>query len=64
MDLFLNGIASFLQNTGIAKIFAATPDTAVQFAGIDFGAIIMIAISCVLIFLAIGKKFELSLIHI
>ncbi len=58
MDLFYNGTVSFLQNTGIAKIFAATEETAVQFAGIDFGAIIMIAISCVLIFLAIGKKFE------
>lgn len=58
MDLFINGITSFLQNTGIAKIFAATEATAVQFAGIDFGSIIMIAIACVLIFLAIGKKFE------
>ena len=51
-------MASFLQNTGIAKIFAATETTAVQFAGIDFGSIIMIAISCLLIYLAIGKKFE------
>ena len=58
MDLFINGITSFLQNTGIAKIFAATEATAVQFAGIDFGSIIMIGIACVLIFLAIGKKFE------
>lgn len=51
-------MASFLQNTGITKIFAATETTAVQFAGIDFGSIIMIAISCLLIYLAIGKKFE------
>lgn len=58
MDLLINGMASFLQNTGIAKIFAATETTAVQFAGIDFGSIIMIAISCLLIYLAIGKKFE------
>ncbi len=58
MELFINGMESFLANTGIAKIFAATETTAIQYAGIDFGAIIMIAISCLLIFLAIGKKFE------
>lgn len=58
MDLLINGMTSFLQNTGIAKIFAATETTAVQFAGIDFGSIIMICISCLLVYLAIGKKFE------
>ncbi len=57
-ELFLNGIESFLSRTGIAQIFAATESSVVQFAGIDFGVIIMIAIACVLIYLAIGKGFE------
>ncbi len=58
MNLFLEGIASFLQSTGIAKIFAATAETPLAFAGIDFGTIVMLAVSCVLIYLAIGKGFE------
>ncbi len=58
MNLFLEGIASFLQSTGIAKIFAATADSPLAFAGIDFGTIVMLAVACVLIYLAIGKGFE------
>lgn len=57
-ELFINGITSFLQNTGVARIFAATPTSAIQFAGIDFGVIIMIIIACILLYLAIVKQFE------
>ncbi len=58
MELFINGITSFLQSTGIAKLFAATAETAVSIGGIDVGSIIMLAVACVLIYLAIGKQFE------
>ena len=55
----MNGIVSFMQSTGLAKLFAATAESsALVYGGIDFGTIIMLAISCVLIYLAIGKKFE------
>ncbi len=58
MNLFIEGITSFIQSTGLAKIFAATAETPLAFAGVDFGTIIMLAVSCVLIYLAIGKEFE------
>ena len=57
-DLFIKGITSFMQSTGVAKIFAATNDSVIQFGGIDFGVIIMIIIACVLLYLAIVKQFE------
>ena len=58
MSLFIEGITSFIQSTGLAKLFAATAETPLAFAGVDFGTIIMLAVSCVLIYLAIGKEFE------
>ncbi len=58
MNLFIEGITSFIQSTGIAKLFAATADTAVAIGGVDIGSIIMLAVACVLIYLAIGKQFE------
>ena len=57
-ELFINGITAFMQSTGIARIFAATESSAIAFAGIDFGVIIMILISFVLLYLAIVKGFE------
>lgn len=57
-DLFIKGITSFMQSTGIARIFAATQNSAIAFAGVDFGTIIMICIACVLLYLAIVKGFE------
>ena len=57
-ELFINGITAFAQNTGIARIFAATESSAIAFAGIDFGVILMILISFVLLYLAIVKGFE------
>ena len=47
-----------MQSTGIARIFAATQNSAIAFAGVDFGTIIMICIACVLLYLAIVKGFE------
>ena len=58
LSLFIEGITSFIQSTGLAKLFAATAETSLAFAGVDFGTIIMLAVSCVLIYLAIGKEFE------
>ncbi len=58
MNLFIEGITSFIQSTGLAKIFAATADTPLAFAGVDFGTIVMLVVACVLIYLAIGKEFE------
>ena len=58
MNLFIEGITSFIQSTGIAKLFAATAETAVAIGGVDVGSIIMLAVACVLIYLAIGKGFE------
>jgi len=58
LNLFVEGITSFVNNTGLAKLFAATESSALAFAGVDFGTIIMLVISCVLIYLAIGKQFE------
>ncbi len=58
MSLFIEGITSFIQSTGLAKLFAATAETSLAFAGVDFGTILMLAVSCVLIYLAIGKEFE------
>ena len=58
LSLFIEGITSFIQSTGLAKLFAATAETPLAFAGVDFGTIIMLAVSCVLIYLAIGKEFE------
>jgi len=57
-NLLIDGIKSFIQSTGLAKLFAATSGTPLAFAGVDFGTIIMLAIACVLIYLAIGKEFE------
>jgi len=58
LDLFLEGITRFINGTGLAKIFTATADTPLAFAGVDFGTILMLVISCLLIYLAIGKEFE------
>lgn len=58
LNLLIEGITSFIQSTGLAKLFAATADTALAFAGVDFGTIIMLAVSCFLIYLAVGKEFE------
>ena len=57
-ELFINGITAFMQSTGIARIFAATEKSAIAYAGIDFGVIIMILIAFVLLYLAIVKGFE------
>ncbi len=57
-ELFINGITSFIQSTGLAKLFAATSETPLAFAGVDFGSIVMLIVACVLIYLAIGKQFE------
>ena len=56
--MLLDSLAAFCQSTGIAKLFAATEGTALAFGGVDFGSLLMIVISCVLIYLAIGKGFE------
>lgn len=58
MNLFIDGITSFINNTGLAKIFAPSAEATLVFAGVDFGTIIMLVIACVLIYLAIGKQFE------
>ena len=58
MNLFIDGITSFIANTGLAKIFAPSEGASLVFAGVDFGTILMLAIACVLIYLAIGKQFE------
>jgi len=58
LNLFIDGITSFINNTGLAKIFAPSAEAALVFAGVDFGTIIMLVIACVLIYLAIGKQFE------
>ncbi len=58
LNLFVEGITSFIQSTGIAKLFAPTAETALAFGGVDIGTIIMLGIACVLIYLAIGKQFE------
>ncbi len=55
------GIVSFMQTTGIAKMFAPDASIAGQWfcaGGINWGAIIMICVACVLVYLAIGKGFE------
>lgn len=57
-DLFIKGITSFMQSTGIARIFAATDKSAIAFAGVDFGTVIMICIACILLYLAIVRGFE------
>jgi len=58
LNLFIDGITSFINNTGLAKIFAPSAEAALVFAGVDFGTIIMLVIACFLIYLAIGKQFE------
>ncbi len=58
MNLFIEGITSFIANTGLAKIFAPSETAALVFGGVDFGTILMLVIACVLIYLAIGKQFE------
>ena len=58
LNLFIEGITSFIQGTGLAKLFAATAETPLAFAGVDFGSILMLVVACVLIYLAIGKQFE------
>ena len=54
----MQGISDFVGSTGIAKIFAATESTALALGGVDVGSIIMIAVACLLVYLAIGKQFE------
>ena len=64
LDFLLNGIYSFFQNTGIYRIIdclSNNPDAdkiAMHIGSFDIGTLIMIAISCVLVYLAIGKGFE------
>jgi len=61
LDMFLSGIASFMNTTGIAKMFTPDPSIADQWfcvGGINWGALIMIGVACVLVYLAIGKGFE------
>ncbi len=57
-QLFIEGIQSFAQSTGLAKIFSAASNSAFAVNNIDVGVIIMIIISCVLLYLAIVKQFE------
>lgn len=57
-QLFIDGVQSFAQSTGLARIFAATSSSAFSLGGIDVGTIIMICISCILLYLAIVKQFE------
>jgi len=58
LSLLLDGITSFISNTGLSKIFTPSADAALVFAGVDFGTIIMLVVACFLIYLAIGKQFE------
>ena len=61
LEFLLNGISQFFQSTGIYKIInylSYTDNVAVSIGNFDIGAIIMIAIPCFLIYLAIGKGFE------
>lgn len=61
LEFLLNGISQFFQSTGIYKIInylSYTDNVAVSIGNFDIGAIIMIAIACFLIYLAIGKGFE------
>lgn len=48
MQLFIDGIIQFINKTGIAQIINT----------IDYGSIIMMGVACILIYLAIGRKFE------
>ena len=57
-EFLLNGIVQFFQNTGIYKLVTSGGSTLFHIGSVDIGTIIMIAISCVLIYLAIGKGFE------
>ena len=60
LELLLDGIVGFFQSTGIYKIITAASQSGVSLnvGNIDLGTIIMIAIACLLIYLAIGKGFE------
>ena len=49
--MLLESFFSFLNNTGFAALFATGPVDAVK-------TIIMLAVACVLLYLAIVKKFE------
>lgn len=57
-DFLLTGIIQFFQNTGIYKLITSGGSTLFHIGSVDVGTIIMIVISCVLIYLAIGKGFE------
>jgi len=60
LELLLDGIVGFFQSTGIYKIISAVSqsDVAIKIGSVDIGTIIMIAIACLLIYLAIGRGFE------
>ena len=59
-SFLLEGIVSFFRNTGIYKIISVATDSnvAIKLGSVDIGTIIMIGIACLLVYLAIGKKFE------
>ena len=58
-EFLIQGITSFFQSTGIYKIIsAATNSGAIAIGSVDIGSIIMIAVACLLVYLAIDKKFE------
>ncbi len=52
MELFINGITGFLQSTGIYRIASAIGEY------VGWGSIVMMGVACVLMYLAIGRKFE------
>ena len=60
LSLLLEGIVGFFQSTGIYKIISAASQSgvAISLGNVDIGTIVMIAIACLLIYLAIGKGFE------
>ena len=58
-EFLTQGIISFFQSTGIYKIISAASNSgAITIGSVDIGTIIMIGVACLLVYLAIGKKFE------
>lgn len=60
LDFLLSGILKFFESTGIYKIVSAlgNENVVMKLGSVDIGTIIMIAIACLLIYLAIAKGFE------
>ena len=61
LEFLISGIVKFFQSTGIYKIInylSYTDSVTVGIGTFDLGALIMMAVACVLIYLAIGKGFE------